>query len=148
MDTPEAPQCKDFFDGSLTDPAIQTLGKGWRFGRRRWGTVFKPSSQTRRLAFLEGWSWSQIIGNSRDGDWWLATGPGLPHYRKLQTAPSLLGPEAGPRRANIFRVFEDSRGFIWASVPEISNSGLYRRNPETGRFENFDKSYGFPPLRD
>lgn len=56
--------------------------------------------------------------------------------------------DVGLRRGNIFRVFEDSRGGIWASIQEISNSGLYRRDPVTGRFDSFDDSHGLPSLRE
>jgi ligand-binding sensor domain-containing protein len=68
-----------------------------------------------------GWSWSQIVVHSRSGDLWLATESGLLRYRKqLQAAPRVIGPEAGFRGGNTFRVFEDSGGGIWASTFAIS----------------------------
>jgi ligand-binding sensor domain-containing protein len=91
-----------------------------------------------------GWSWSQITVQSRSGDWWLATGSGLLRYRKR------LGddPQVTLRKRNVFRVFEDSRGAVWAGVNEVSNNSLYRRDVGTGSFEGFDESHGLPPLRE
>jgi ligand-binding sensor domain-containing protein len=90
-----------------------------------------------------GPGWSQIAVQSRSGDWWLATGSGLLHYpQHLRRAPRIRLP-----KRNIFRVFEDSRGALWASIHDISNHGLWRRDPGTGRWESWDESHGLPSLR-
>ncbi|MBI3695798.1 MAG: hypothetical protein HY238_13285 [Acidobacteria bacterium] len=93
-----------------------------------------------------GWSWSHIVVNSRSGDWWLGTGLGILHYRKqLTVLPVRMGREAGLPLGNM-RVFEDSRGVIWASVRAVSDNRLYRREPGAIRFERLDESHGLPPL--
>jgi len=94
-----------------------------------------------------GWTWSQIVVHSRSGDWWLGTGAGLLRYRNgLEAAPIVQGPEVGLATGNVFCVFEDSGGAVWASIGTASDIGLYRRNPRTGRFERFDESHGLPTL--
>ena len=90
------------------------------------------------------WSWSQIALESRSGDWWLTTGSGLLRFRH-----GLAGdPEVALRGYNVFRVFEDASGAIWASVNAISNNRLYRRDPVSGSFEQLDEKHGLPPLRE
>jgi ligand-binding sensor domain-containing protein/signal transduction histidine kinase len=89
-----------------------------------------------------GMGWSQIAVQSRSGDWWLATGSGLLRYPHHLAKASQIG----LAKRNIFRVFEDSRGALWTSAYDISNHGLYRRDPETGRFESLDESPGLPSL--
>ena len=111
------------------------------------GYRFHPIRPNAALGIAFGWSWSQIVVHSRSGDWWLATGSGLLRYRnQLQAAPSLLGPQAGLPRGNIFRVFEDSGGALWASRRAISNNALFRRDPGADRFESLDESHGLPSL--
>jgi len=113
------------------------------------GHRFQPTRPNAPGGIAWGLGWSQIAAQSQSGDWWLATRVGLLRYRNyLQAAPSLLGPETGLRRGHIFRVFEDSGGAIWASVHDISNHGLYRRDPATGRFESLDESQGLPSLHE
>ncbi len=96
-----------------------------------------------------GWSWSQIALHSRTGDWWLATGGGLLRYaRRLDRPPVQLGPEDGLPRGNIFRIFEDSTGAIWASRRAVSAHGLFRLKPGARRFENLEHSPGLPSLQE
>ncbi|MBI1786278.1 MAG: hypothetical protein HYR60_01850 [Acidobacteria bacterium] len=96
-----------------------------------------------------GWSWSQILLHSKAGDWWMGTGAGLLRYpARFEAAPRLQGPDAGLPIGNIFRVFEDSRGAIWASRRAISNNALFRRARGAQRFQTFDQSHGLPSLHD
>lgn len=93
-----------------------------------------------------GWSWSHIAVNSQPGDWWLATGSGILHYeRQLTAIPVVMGRQVGLPLGNM-RVFEDSRGAIWASVRAVSDNRLYRRESGAIRFEPLDESQGLPPL--
>ena len=111
------------------------------------GYRFHPIRPNAPFGISFGWSWSQIVVHSRAGDWWLGTGSGLLRYpNRLQAAPVLLGPEAGLPRGNIFRVFEDSRGAIWASRRALSNNSLFRREPGAARFQALDESHGLPSL--
>jgi signal transduction histidine kinase/ligand-binding sensor domain-containing protein len=113
------------------------------------GHRFHPSRPNIPFGTGWGWSWSQIIVQSRSGDWWLATGSGLLRYRsQLRAAPSLVGPESGVRAGPAFRVFEDSGGAVWVSRGAISDNGLYRRDPRTGRFESLGESHGLPSLHE
>src|SRR5262249_51008769 len=108
------------------------------------GHRFHPIHPNAPSGIPWGPGWSQIVVHSRSGDWWLATGSGLLHY----ASDPRLTPQVGLIKRNIFRIFEDSRGALWASVHEISNHGLYRRKPGMGHFESFDKSHGLPSLRE
>ena len=113
------------------------------------GLRFHPIRPASPFGPLFGWSWSQIAVHSGSGDWWLATSTGLHRYEHgLQSPPSRVGPEAGMRRGNVARVFEERNGALWASIYEVSNNGIFRRDPATGRFRSFDESDGLPPLRD
>jgi signal transduction histidine kinase len=111
------------------------------------GYRFHPVRLNAAFGISFGWSWAQIAMQSRSGDWWLATGGGLLRYRHgLQAAPVRLGPEAGLPRGNIFRIFEDSRGTIWASRRAISANALFRRDPGAARFESLAQTPGLPSL--
>ena len=112
------------------------------------GYRFHPIRPNAPRGIAFGWSWSQIAVHSRSGDWWLATGEGLLHYpNRLEAAGRLLGPEAGLPRGNIFRLFEDSRGVIWATRRAVSNNSFFRREPGAVRFESLDESHGLPSLQ-
>ncbi len=111
------------------------------------GYRFHPIRPNAPFGIAFGWSWSHIVVHSRSGDWWLGTGAGLLRYRnRLQAIPSLQGPEAGLPIGNM-RVFEDSRGVIWASRRAISNNSLFRVEPGADRFESLDETHGLPSLQ-
>ncbi len=112
------------------------------------GDRFQSTQPNLPFGVAWGWSWGQIAVESRSGDWWLATGSGLLRYgRTRQPArPAAPPAEAGLRGRNIFRLFEDSRGALWAGVNEIGNNGLFRREAGSERFERFDESHGLPSL--
>jgi signal transduction histidine kinase/ligand-binding sensor domain-containing protein len=116
------------------DHYFLTRFDGYRFQPVRLSAAF-------RIAF--GWSWPHIAVHSRSGEWWLATGAGLLRYAHgLETAPNLAA------EGNIFSVFEDSSGAIWAGVRHrITKDGLFRRHPGAARFEKLGEADGLPPLR-
>ncbi len=135
------------FEDRKGDLIAVTKDEDHYFLNRFDGYRFHPIRPNAPFGIAFGWSWSQIVVHSRSGDWWLATGAGLLHYRKqLQAAPIPLGPEAGIPRGNM-RVFEDSRGVIWASRRAISDNGLFRREPGAHRFESLNESHGLPSLQ-
>ncbi|MBL8214109.1 MAG: hypothetical protein JNK87_25535 [Bryobacterales bacterium] len=110
------------------------------------GLRFHPVRPASPDGHLWGWSWSQIAVNSRAGEWWLATGRGLLHYEAgLLSRPTLA---ANLRAGSVSRVFEERGGAIWASIYEVSNNGLFRRDPATGRFRSFTEADGLPSLKD
>ncbi|MFN7932986.1 MAG: two-component regulator propeller domain-containing protein [Bryobacteraceae bacterium] len=110
------------------------------------GLRFHPVRPASPHGTLFGWSWSQIAVHSRSGEWWLATAHGLLRYPDgLQSQPSLA---EGLRAGSISRVFEERGGAIWASIYEVSNNGLFRRDPATGRFRSFTEDDGLPSLKD
>jgi ligand-binding sensor domain-containing protein/signal transduction histidine kinase len=87
-----------------------------------------------------GWGWNQIVLQSRAGDWWAATKVGLCRF----AATSAVGlaqrqPRACyARDADVFRVFEDSRGGIWASGQSQWGDRLMRWDPATDAISSFD----------
>jgi signal transduction histidine kinase/ligand-binding sensor domain-containing protein len=110
------------------------------------GLRFHPVPLANPYGTMWGWSWSQIAVHSRVGDWWLATSRGLLHYQGgLHARPSLV-PEL--RSASVSRVFEEQSGALWASVYEVANNGLFRRDPATGRFRSFSEADGLPSLKE
>ena len=111
------------------------------------GYRFHPARPNAPLGIDFSWSWPHLAVHSQSGEWWLATGAGLLRYRnQLVAAPIVQGPEVGLATGNVFCVFEDSGGGVWASIGYPSGIGLYRRNPRTGRFESFHESHGLPLL--
>jgi ligand-binding sensor domain-containing protein/signal transduction histidine kinase len=110
------------------------------------GLRFHPVRPVNPHGTMWGWSWSQIAVHSKLGDWWLATSQGLVRYEGgLRGNPSLV-PEL--RSASVSRVFEEQSGAIWASIYEVANNGLFRRDPATGRFRSFSEADGLPSLKD
>lgn len=110
------------------------------------GLRFHPVRPVNPFGTMWGWNWSQIAVNSRSGDWWLATSQGLLRYEgSLQGRPSRV---AELRSASVSRVFEEQSGAVWASIYEVSNNGLFRRDPATGRFRRFTEADGLPSLKD
>ncbi|MBI4906933.1 MAG: hypothetical protein HY820_25115 [Acidobacteria bacterium] len=110
------------------------------------GLRFHPVRPASPYGPLWGWSWSQIAVHARAGDWWLATSLGLLRYQGgLRGQPSRVA-ELGP--ASVSRVFEEQSGAIWASIYEVANNGLFRRDPATGRFRSFSEADGLPSLKD
>jgi signal transduction histidine kinase/ligand-binding sensor domain-containing protein len=136
------------FEGQTGDLLAVTKDEEHYALNRFDGYRFHPFQPNAPGGIAFGWSWSQIAVHSRAGDWWLATGGGLFHYRNgLRAAPIRLGPEAGLPRANIFRVFEDSGGTIWVSRRAISANALFRKDPGSERFESLEHVPGLPSLQ-
>ena len=94
-----------------------------------------------------GWGTGRIALEDCEGDWWIATGEGLCRFDGRRGAAALADrlPKAlytrtsGLPGAEIFRLFEDSRGDIW--VATNSPSSVTRWDRASGRFE---KPAGIP----
>jgi ligand-binding sensor domain-containing protein len=88
------------------------------------------------------WGWDQLLLQSRSGEWWGATSRGLCRYGATKAA----GLDHGQPRAcygsdTVFRIFEDSKGGIWASAQSQEGNPLVRWDPRT------DQVFAFPSPR-
>ncbi len=76
-----------------------------------------------------GWGWQQTVWQDSRGAWWIPSGDGLfrspdnTDFENLARA-KLEKVETGAKNAEVFRLFEDSRGDIWISTTEASNEIL------------------------
>ncbi len=84
------------------------------------------------------WGWDRILLESRAGEWWVATNQGLCRYGSMKAEE--LG-QSAPRTCysgdTIFRIFEDSKGGIWASAQSKRGDQLMRWDPKTNKVVNF-----------
>ncbi|HTQ57410.1 MAG TPA: two-component regulator propeller domain-containing protein [Bryobacteraceae bacterium] len=94
------------------------------------------------------WGMNQILLQARGGEWWAATQSGLCRFR-AGPAEGLASrqPEAcyAPD-AEVFRVFEDSRGGIWASAQSRQGDRLMRWDPAAKRLVRFQEGPSHSPL--
>lgn len=90
-----------------------------------------------------GWSWNQTVVHDRTGGWWIAAGGRLVRYASEQHAAVLAERPPSDTFANeplladadIFRVFEDSRGDVW--VGRLGHHpGVVRWDRATGTFHD------------
>jgi ligand-binding sensor domain-containing protein/signal transduction histidine kinase len=84
------------------------------------------------------WGWQQILLESRTGEWWGATGEGLCRFDAMKAA-NLDGrrPRTCYSSDTIFRIFEDSKGGLWASAQSRRGDQLMRWDPGTNSVVNF-----------
>jgi signal transduction histidine kinase/ligand-binding sensor domain-containing protein len=78
-----------------------------------------------------GWGWNRTVLQSRTGEWWAATKNGLCRYLAVKArALNGLNPQAcyAPED-DVFQVFEDSKGRIWASAQSEQGDQLLRWDP-------------------
>ena len=90
------------------------------------------------------WGWNQVLLQSRSGEWWAATKKGLCRY------PAVKAAELDGRRPSmcysrgdedeVFRIFEDSRGGIWASLQSKGEARLVRWDAGSGALTEFPAS--------
>ena len=79
-----------------------------------------------------GWSGGQVLLQASSGEWWAASGDGVLRFPPMRAAD--LATAAQPKRYthdNVFRVFEDSLGGIWASAMTTTRSELMRWDPRS-----------------
>jgi signal transduction histidine kinase/ligand-binding sensor domain-containing protein len=106
----------ELFAITLLDSLALNLFDGQRF------RVIHPAFPPRMRWF--GWGRISIGFEDREGDWWLATGEGLCRFDSHGDAVAVArrSPKAlytrkdGLAADEIFRIFEDSRGDIWAAT--------------------------------
>jgi ligand-binding sensor domain-containing protein/signal transduction histidine kinase len=87
------------------------------------------------------WGWNQVLLQSRAGEWWAATSQGICRYPAVKAA-ELNG--ARPRACyggaiTTFRIFEDSKGGVWASAQSGHGDRLMRWNPASDTVEEFQQ---------
>ncbi|HEV2687992.1 MAG TPA: two-component regulator propeller domain-containing protein [Bryobacteraceae bacterium] len=87
------------------------------------------------------WGWHQIVLQRSSGEWWAVTKEGLCRYPAMKAA-ELDG--RSPRicyspEDEFFRIFEDSKGGIWASAQSKSGDQLVRWDPRS------NSVFVFPP---
>jgi ligand-binding sensor domain-containing protein/signal transduction histidine kinase len=92
-----------------------------RFDGRRFQRI------TPRVVLREargGWGWNEFFLRARKGNWWVPTADGLYQFspvarpEDLSSAKPLAhyGPNNGLPGRDVFRVFEDRKGDVWASL--------------------------------
>jgi len=84
------------------------------------------------------WGQQQILFQSHTGEWWAATKVGLCRFPPVKAADlAWTQPETcfAPD-TEVFRVFEDSKGRIWASARSPRGDELMRLDPSTGAFSS------------
>jgi ligand-binding sensor domain-containing protein/signal transduction histidine kinase len=86
------------------------------------------------------WGWNQLILQSRSGEWWAATREGLCRYPAMKAAKlDQRNPQdCYVREDQVFSIFEDSKGGIWASAQfKPGEDHLMRWDPQTGTVHSF-----------
>ena len=84
------------------------------------------------------WGWDRILLQSRTGEWWGATNEGLCRYGSMKAEDlNRRNPRTCYSSDTIFRIFEDSKGGIWASAQSNRGDQLMRWDPRTNRVLTF-----------
>jgi signal transduction histidine kinase/ligand-binding sensor domain-containing protein len=89
------------------------------------------------------WERHRILLQSRTGAWWAATMIGLCRFPPVKVVDLARTPPAAcyARDTQVLRVFEDSKGRIWASgqQPLLARDQLVRWDPTTNAVSSFDQ---------
>jgi ligand-binding sensor domain-containing protein len=108
------------------------------------GVKFRAMS-LKGFSELAPWGTHGILLQARTGAWWAATRKGLCRYAPVQAA-ALAGIRPQARYAQdtqVFRIFEDSKGRIWASAQGAFDAPrLMRWDPVTGAISRYEDWYG------
>jgi signal transduction histidine kinase/ligand-binding sensor domain-containing protein len=112
------------------------------------GARFVSMPAPKTFADHRTWGNDRILLESRTGEWWAATNLGLCRYSPGNTA-SLRDrpPEACyfPDR-DVFQIFEDSKGGIWAAAQSKSGDRLMRWDPLKKAVNTFEDYPRHPTL--
>lgn len=102
----------------------------------------------RVLGDQASWGMGQIILQSRTGEWWAATKMGLCRYAAMPAADLARKPPQAcyAPELQVFKVFEDSKGGIWASAQSARGDRLLRWDPGTNRLTTFEDGPSHTPL--
>jgi signal transduction histidine kinase/streptogramin lyase len=118
------------------------------FDGKRFVTM-QPAFPDTVRAFGRGFQ--QVALQDHHGDWWIATGDGLLWYRSgglgaLRKMPQVYVHPKLQEGANVFRLFEDSRGDIWWSTSARASNTLGRWSRAQWKVDYFTAANGLPPL--
>lgn len=98
-----------------------------------------------------GWGWDQTVWQDSSGKWWFPSMHGIyrfgrpTRFKDLSTAnPELI--QVGSKPAEIFRIFEDSRGDVWISTVGEAYE-LWRWERATDTWKNLTLEVGFGRYR-
>lgn len=101
-----------------------------------------------------GWGSHQLSFQARSGEWWIVTGRGLFRFPKVEfeelknTAPiSRFDENSGLSPADVFRVFEDSKGNVWIATSGEKSNGFYKWERETGTLRDMSATEGFSAVK-
>jgi len=84
------------------------------------------------------WGWDRVLLQSRTGEWWGATNKGLCRYGSMKPEDlNHRNPLTCYSSNTIFRIFEDSKGGIWASAQSKQGDQLMRWVPGTNKVVTF-----------
>jgi ligand-binding sensor domain-containing protein/two-component sensor histidine kinase len=84
------------------------------------------------------WGFDRILLQSRTGEWWAATTRGLCRFASVKPADlNRRDPRNCYTNDTVFRVFEDSKGGIWASGQSKPGNRLMRWDPLTNEIVTF-----------
>ncbi len=96
-----------------------------------------------------GWVGEMVTLQARNGEWWLGTGVGLYRFPASDFAQlararplAIYTTKDGLSALQIFRLFEDSRGDIWAST--IAPNGLARWERATEQWHDLSNAANLP----
>src|SRR5262249_10664478 len=128
--------------GEALGPAVPREEYG-RFDGR-WFSWFRP-----RAIWNLGWVSEQVTLRTRNGEWWLGTGEGIYRFAPAGSFNAIESSrplahymkQDGLAGLQVYRLFEDSRGDVWASTLRAPlgrppSRGLARWNRSSGRWTN------------
>jgi signal transduction histidine kinase len=137
------------------DPAsISYWRRLGRFDGRKF-TWLRPNAPKRIKEFF-GWGWNQIALQDHAGEWWIISAGGLYRFPTMSRFEDLktVRPKAvyftrnGLETADLFRLFEDSRGDIWISSISSVESGLARWERATETWHDLSRTDGLPSFKE
>jgi len=96
------------------------------------------NASPRRFAESPTWGWDRVLLQSRAGEWWGATNHGLCRYGFVKAEElNHREPQACYSNDTVFRIFEDSKGGIWASGQSKPGNQIRRWDPGTNQVITF-----------
>ncbi len=105
------------------------------------GSKFQSMAAPKVFGEYRTWGSHRILLQSRSGEWWAATAKGLCRYAPVK-AEGLANklPEAcyTPDR-DIFQIFEDSKGGIWAAAQSPEGDRVMRWDPGSKALTTFEE---------
>lgn len=144
------------FDGGKLNLLEMNQAVSWpRLGRYD-GRHFSWFSPQALKGVYYGWVGERTILQARNGEWWIGTGQGLYRFPPSDDLTKIksMRPLAIYTTANklaalqVFKIFEDSRGDVWASTTAAESSGLARWERSTDRWHDLAGMPGLPRLKD